>query len=489
MSPRSDDPRGLVYFAERAFADISRSRARMLPPTVKRIRTAMRRVRAMCEVILQLDDAPVTRALRRDARDVMRALGPLRDLHVERALLEQLITDPLPPLFARAFTRALATERARARRAILAFDVHGFISRARMVQRRIAHIVDEHPAVVHIAWERLDACWPLLQSARMHLREQTPLHTLRIGLKRFRYVVESFLPSTHAQLGKLLKARQDLLGEIHDLDVAHTRLALRDVALAPPLRRRALARVRSRRQTRMRAFTKLASEGFLDPFFAALPSGQALVDAACARLAQELAPFVRSERASSRRTQACRVLHDAFVDDHILPLSARDAHLATLTARIADVHNTSESKALIQAAARALRARQAVPPLDARFLDDLVWVLRRACATDARSPKVTHARRRHATLAAIVQLVCTFDAFANGASVLQARIEGDALVVIIESDHANPLRAKDRRRFQATTGVSLVVARLFRDSTSSAGSRHTDAGFRARGAQRDPLAG
>jgi len=46
-----------------------------------------------------------------------------------------------------------------------------------------------------------------------------PWHALRIGLKRFRYTVEGFLPEHYAAWSESLKRVQDLLGEVHDLDV------------------------------------------------------------------------------------------------------------------------------------------------------------------------------------------------------------------------------------------------------------------------------
>jgi hypothetical protein len=44
-------------------------------------------------------------------------------------------------------------------------------------------------------------------------------HRLRVGLKRFRYAVENFLPTMYPVWAPDLKIAQDLLGEIHDLTV------------------------------------------------------------------------------------------------------------------------------------------------------------------------------------------------------------------------------------------------------------------------------
>ena len=53
----------------------------------------------------------------------------------------------------------------------------------------------------------------------MRNRSQVAFHSLRIGIKRFRYIVENFLPVEHKAWSNDLKEIQDLLGEVHDLDV------------------------------------------------------------------------------------------------------------------------------------------------------------------------------------------------------------------------------------------------------------------------------
>ena len=70
----------------------------------------------------------------------------------------------------------------------------------------------------HLALERWTEAHKL---HRQVVRSGSPaaFHRLRIGIKRFRYIVENFLPDQHAAWSDDLKHMQDLLGEVHDLDV------------------------------------------------------------------------------------------------------------------------------------------------------------------------------------------------------------------------------------------------------------------------------
>jgi hypothetical protein len=70
----------------------------------------------------------------------------------------------------------------------------------------------------HLALEKWNAAYDLHRLA-LRNRSKVAFHNLRIGLKRFRYIVENFLPEQHATWKDDLKELQDLLGEVHDLDV------------------------------------------------------------------------------------------------------------------------------------------------------------------------------------------------------------------------------------------------------------------------------
>ena len=65
-----------------------------------------------------------------------------------------------------------------------------------------------------------------LHNRALRNRSQVAFHTLRIGLKRFRYIVENFLPIEHKAWSNDFKEMQDLLGDVHDLDVFWATAAL-----------------------------------------------------------------------------------------------------------------------------------------------------------------------------------------------------------------------------------------------------------------------
>jgi exopolyphosphatase/guanosine-5'-triphosphate,3'-diphosphate pyrophosphatase len=70
----------------------------------------------------------------------------------------------------------------------------------------------------HLALERWTDAYKLHRQA-LRGGSQVAWHRLRIRIKRFRYIVENFLPEQHAAWSDDLKHMQDVLGEVHDLDV------------------------------------------------------------------------------------------------------------------------------------------------------------------------------------------------------------------------------------------------------------------------------
>ena len=105
-----------------------------------------------------------------------------------------------------------------ARAALDEFDRKQWKQWSKSLPSRAARYRPGSAVFKHLALERWMQAREL-HSRAMRNRSQTALHAARIGLKRFRYIVENFLPVEHKAWSASLKQMQDLLGEIHDLDV------------------------------------------------------------------------------------------------------------------------------------------------------------------------------------------------------------------------------------------------------------------------------
>ena len=83
---------------------------------------------------------------------------------------------------------------------------------------RAARIGALQPVFQHLALERWHEAHELHRQA-LRNRSHIGFHRLRIGLKRFRYTVENFLPRRLDAWAADLRELQDLLGENHDLHI------------------------------------------------------------------------------------------------------------------------------------------------------------------------------------------------------------------------------------------------------------------------------
>ena len=133
----------------------------------------------------------------------------------ELAIAEQ---DP-PAIGLLRILQARETEQKRmARAALEEFDRRQWKQWSKSLPLRAARIRPGSAVFKHLALERWTTARELHLTA-MRNRSQVGFHTLRIGIKRFRYIVENFLPDEHKAWSGDLKHMQDLLGEVHDLDV------------------------------------------------------------------------------------------------------------------------------------------------------------------------------------------------------------------------------------------------------------------------------
>jgi exopolyphosphatase/guanosine-5'-triphosphate,3'-diphosphate pyrophosphatase len=184
------------------------------------LRVALRRCRSMADGFRGLDPDPGWKAMKRAGGRVFRSLGNLRDVQVMREWVQKLATPG--DLLQLELDQALAVrEEALKREAQISLgrlDAGQWREWAEHLSARAARVRIESPAFQYAALERWHEAYELHRRA-LRNRSQVAWHSLRVGIKRFRYTVENFLPERHGRWAKDLKVLQDALGEVHDLDV------------------------------------------------------------------------------------------------------------------------------------------------------------------------------------------------------------------------------------------------------------------------------
>ena len=190
---------------------------------VHELRVALRRCRTMADALIATNPSPGWNKLKKHSKKVFHSLGELRDVQVEEQWVKKLF-----PLESEARTELLKLlkeiERNRqeeAQKQLTDFDRKEW----RKLTRKLRGKADIFPlgSVVfqRLALMQLNEALALYQQARKR-KSSIAWHRTRIAIKRFRYIVENFLPKQYEAWAKDLKEMQDLLGEVHDLDVLRT---------------------------------------------------------------------------------------------------------------------------------------------------------------------------------------------------------------------------------------------------------------------------
>lgn len=272
---------------DRVLVECDRAAAGFAADPVHDLRVALRRCRSLADGLMALDPHPAWKDMKKAGKKLFQSLGELRDMHVMQEWVEKLA-----PEGDLAAVKLLDHIRAReglsaqgAFQSLQQFDRKQWRQWGRTLPRRAARIRQGSIVFQHLALEKWSAAYDLHKRA-MRANSQVALHDLRIGIKRFRYTVENFLPEQHAAWGGELKELQDLLGEVHDLDVL--RATALEIAAFPDAEsrlrwREVIQAERSRRVARYRE--KMLGPGSLwRKWRAELPSGPRLRAAASARM-------------------------------------------------------------------------------------------------------------------------------------------------------------------------------------------------------------
>ena len=375
--PKLADPKpklGLRAWMERVLEECDRAEKGFDADAVHDLRVALRRCRSLADGLRAIDPDPSWKDMKKAGKKLFQALGELRDMQVMQEWIEKLEgiskkeksseksnhgasanaasakedsteqdstdSDSQDTVVMRLLDHLHAREvecKQDAFKDLNEFDRKQWRQWSRSLPRRAARVRPGSLVYLHLALEKWTAAYDLHKHA-LRSRSTISWHALRIGIKRFRYTVENFLPRQHAQWGDDLKELQDLLGEVHDLDVLWATAQHLDhkvyTSAFPDADSRnrwraMLTAERSKRITRYRE--KMAGKHSLWRVWRAeLPSGPQLHAAAMSRL-RTWAGYLDPDFAHSQRVaQRAFLLYDGLRNAGLLTPDVRLLHLPPL---------------------------------------------------------------------------------------------------------------------------------------------------------------
>jgi len=372
---RAKKTSGLRYWMLRVLEECEKVSADFASDPVHDLRVALRRCRSLADGLMALDPDPDWKAMKKAGKRLFQRLGDLRDIHVMEEWVEKLephverAPSPAIPLAetlpvsapddassrsdapdpaAQALLKILKDreqeQKHEAHAALEEFDRKQWRQWSKSLPVRAARFRPGNPLFKHLALERWTEARGLHTRA-LRNRSQTAFHSLRIGIKRFRYIVENFLPAEHKAWSNDLKEMQDLLGEVHDFDVLWSTAVSCHVFPDADSRKRWHERILSERTQRIDRYrAKMVGENSLwQAWRAALPHGKQIQVLATRRMklwANGLDPdFHHSERVAGLALQ----LYDGLLANSWQPaIDGSSARSSLLAAAL--LHDVGKSK-------------------------------------------------------------------------------------------------------------------------------------------------
>jgi exopolyphosphatase/guanosine-5'-triphosphate,3'-diphosphate pyrophosphatase len=206
---------------------------------------------------MAMDSDPAWKKMRKAGKRLFRDLGDLRDVQVMQEWVHRLDSpgDPVAGRLLQFLANRESQLKQESAEALRAFDRKKWSHWSRWLPRRAARLRQGSVVFKHLAIERWTEGYELHHRA-LRNRTQVAFHRLRIGVKRFRYIVENFLPQQHTAWSGDLKELQDLLGEVHDLDVLWTTALQMNAFPDEEARSRWHARIAEERLRRIEKYRK-----------------------------------------------------------------------------------------------------------------------------------------------------------------------------------------------------------------------------------------
>lgn len=439
---------GLRAWMSRVLVECDRAGQEFAADPVHDLRVALRRCRSLADGLMVLDPDPAWKSMKKAGKRLFQSLGELRDMHVVQEWVGRFGSDSDPVTTnLKSHIRVRESESKQvAVQSLQEFDRKQWQQWSQTLPRRAARIREGSLVFRHLALEKWTAAYDLHKRA-MRSNSQTALHDLRIGIKRFRYTVENFLPEQHKAWGDDLKELQDLLGEVHDLDVLWAMAMTVSAFPDPDSRARWRERIQSERSRRVARYReKMVGAGSLwQKWRAELPSGDRLRVAAMARLRIWASALDPDFRHSLRVTRLSRQVFDGLVRAGLLGVGPHEDFREVLEAAsiVHDVGRAKRNKAHHKDSFRMVRDLGVLTGWTGRELALIAAVARfhRGALPHPRSPVLQSLdladRRMAVCLSAVLRLSSRIDV-GNGAGP-QVRVEIHNQAVMLRVPGYHPL--------------------------------------------------
>jgi CHAD domain-containing protein/HD superfamily phosphodiesterase len=453
---------GFAFWTGQVLEECDRVRLNFAPDPVHDLRVALRRCCSMAAGCAALDPDPAWKEMKRAGKRLFRRLGELRDLHVMQDWIRSLTgpDDPGAVPLLQFFSGREPQLQREALQAVEEFDRRQWERWARSLSRRMNRLRPGSMLFRHLALER----WA--EAHRLHLlalRHRSPagFHRLRIGLKRFRYIVENFLPEQHAAWSRDLKHLQDLLGDVHDLDVLSSMPLPANTFPDSQASLRWQARIREERAQRIEGYRKktLGRNSLWQVWRSGLPEREQVKSAALLRLRRWAAFLDPDFRHSIHVTRLALQLYDGLAKYQKPSGSARhDREILQAAALLHDVGRSRTEKGHHKASYRLIR--RLAPPLGWRSQDLLLAgsvarYHRGALPRTGQKPlRGLSAKERQeiSRLAAILRLASALDASRDG-RIQKVEVQGQNELLLIA---AQGYSSRDRLAEAVAAGRHLL---------------------------------
>ena len=254
--------RDLAFWMKRTLEQLAELSADPSADNVHDLRVALRRCRSVAAAVAEIDPHPDWEEMRGGARKLFRSMGDLRDAQIMEGWIRELNPqdDPIKVALLESLKREQEEAQVKALHLAEKFDQKRWSELARTLRARLRKIPADGHAARCLALERVEEAQELHRRA-LRTESPRPWHDLRIGIKRFRYTLELLVPSLHARWIDSLKRVQDVLGDVHDLDMLLDKVSESGTEFDPELTKDWQARLAAIRQVKLQTYRQFALGG------------------------------------------------------------------------------------------------------------------------------------------------------------------------------------------------------------------------------------